>query len=193
MIIPPGFVRVFILYENALPHQCQNTIDLAVDDPPDQSDADLVSTHLSSSYKGFLNTASSFHGIKMLVGQDGADPLELLSVAGAGAGTQTGALAPAQVQGLLRKHTSHSGRKGRGRVYLPDVQEALINDSGIANSTQTTLWSAVAAALGDIPSSVGPPFTFTALLHEDGSAPYAVTQVTVETAVATQRRRWPRP
>jgi len=193
MIIPVGFARCFILFSNALPHECQNTIDLALDDVFDDGDANAVANAIAPSYKAMLNTASTFHGVRVLIGQDGGDPLEVFSTLHSGPGTASGALAPAQVQGLIKKHTSHAGRKGRGRCYLPDVQEAHINDSGIADSTQQGLWQDVANALLDLPSSVGSPISGVVLLHEDGSTPYGVTSISVEPAVATQRRRWPRP
>jgi hypothetical protein len=191
MLIPPGFILVYARYTNALPHECQNQCAYSTSAPLTQSDVNEISAALAVVYKPQLNTSSVFHGVHVLEGQDG-EPLSWDSATGAGNGTQTGALAPAQVQGLIRKRTSHSGRKGRGRMYIPDIQEGQVDDSGNLNSTALGHLNDIANAWVSMPVSVGVPLVGTILLHEDNSTPFAITSMAAETMVATQRRRFPR-
>ncbi len=104
-------------------------------------------------------------------------------------GTNTGAAAPPNVSMLYRKGTSFGGRAGRGRFYLPAVPEVNVDQSGVVSATfhsQAVTKSAnflAALASGGVPMVV---------LHGLGSplsTPSSVLTLTVDTVVATQRRR----
>lgn len=93
-----------------------------------------------------------------------------------------------QVSYLIGKSTNLGGRVGRGRMFLPGVNEPGVDASGeLSGSTITNVQAQatnfhVALDGNDIPM---------VLLHAEGSlfAPATVTGLAVRSRVATQRRR----
>lgn len=87
---------------------------------------------------------------------------------------------------LVRKNTDFGGRMGRGRMYLPGVNEADVADFGTVSGAKVTALDTeledflAALALGGIPM---------VLLHGDTTTPYPVTSLTAQSVTATQRRR----
>jgi len=121
------------------------------------------------------------------------------------AGTKAGTLFPPNVSFLIRKNTAIGGRQGSGRIYMPGVGDSLADDAGnVTGAYRTTLntaWSAFLTALG----SASAPMV---LLHSHGAyskmvgdpaqieivivaprAPTPVTDLSVDSVLATQRRR----
>jgi hypothetical protein len=94
-----------------------------------------------------------------------------------------------QTQGLIHKKTALAGRKNRGRMYIPDMEESQVNNNGLLNGSAVALLQDIADAwfgLTGADALIGAP----QVLHEDASAPTEITAMTVETTVATQRRRY---
>jgi hypothetical protein len=105
-------------------------------------------------------------------------------------GTQTpGAYPPPNVAVLVRKRTSFAGRQFRGRMYLPGffLNEANIGSTGIIDAAAVT---AIQGWMTSWLSTVNASNYALRLLHESGVVPpTAVTSLTAESTVATQRRR----
>lgn len=93
-----------------------------------------------------------------------------------------------QVSMLATKRTLLGGRKGRGRMFLPAPLESQVNNTGELDSSYK---GNVQDSLDDIINGTagmlnGEPY----LLHTASSpAPTLIQAVTVESIVATQRRR----
>lgn len=128
--------------------------------------------------------------------QDSAPPTPpLIGVAaggGSGGGT-AGSVLPQNSAFLVHKRTALGGRGGRGRLYVPGVDESVCSDLGAITSTwQNTFNTALAAWLTAIVGIVG--VTNMVLFHDDGGAyaaetPYQVVSLTLDPNIATQRRR----
>lgn len=89
---------------------------------------------------------------------------------------------------LVKKNTAAGGRKNRGRMYVPaavmgesSVDAAGFLGTGVQAAYQTQ-WDAFKSAL-DADDQVP------ALLHSDATAPTEITSFSVESQIATQRRR----
>jgi hypothetical protein len=108
-------------------------------------------------------------------------------------GTATGAALPQNVAGLVKKLTATSGRRNRGRFYLPGLREGEVSDTGQVNSGSVTGINGVLATwlgkFGTLMSQIDAMV----ILHNTGisgaPAPTAVTQLLLDPVVATQRRR----
>ena len=90
---------------------------------------------------------------------------------------------------LVRKHTASGGRPNRGRFYLPGVTEAAVTASGEVDSLQQ---AAVEADVTSFVNAVIASLATPVLLHGPESpvtTPTPITSFTVDTYVATQRRR----
>lgn len=190
MQIPPGFIAIFARYTNAVGHQCENVMGYSVDPGFSQTEADAISDWIAPSYKTWLSTSSDFLGVHVLVGSDG-EPGAFDSASSAGSGTAGGALVTPQVQSLIKKLSAAAGRHGRGRMYLPDIHDDQVNDSGGLDSTAIGNMDDIATqwmTLTDADAILLAPM----ILHNDSTDPTEITAMVSELKVATQRRRYPR-
>lgn len=111
---------------------------------------------------------------------------------GSGAGT-LGSVLPQNSAFLVHKRTGVGGRGGRGRLYLPAVDESAVNDVGVVTGSVVTAWNtALAAWLAAIQAET--TYLDMVLFHDSLGAfaaedPYVVTSLIIDTQIATQRRR----
>jgi hypothetical protein len=147
------------------------------------------------------NVMPEMDGIITLVGTEvtwQADPLPAdpligsVSASVAGGGT-SGSVVPQNTAFLVHKRTATGGRGGRGRFYLPGVDESAVSDLGIvATLVRTDFNTALQAMLDDL--NAGGFTEGMYVLHDSLGAfaaadPYLVTSLTMDTLVSTQRRR----
>lgn len=105
-------------------------------------------------------------------------------VAGGASGAQ--ASTPA-VSVLIRKGTDQGGRHGRGRMYLPGMQETWTTEAGVLESSGLAAVVSFAAQFLDELDAVEMPMR---LLHVDETLdPAIVLTLSPQTVLATQRRR----
>lgn len=143
-----------------------------------------------------LTNDYTFTGVTLYVGQDGGPPLVVTSVNSdvPGAGSASGL--PQNCAMLWRKRTDLAGRRGRGRIYLPGLEEGLVNEAGIIESVALAAFQAQAdawyAALNDDLISTG-PYTPVVLHRSEGIGveppPTVITLFEVDELIATQRGR----
>lgn len=90
---------------------------------------------------------------------------------------------------LIRKNTASGGRKNRGRFYIPPLRpdESGVDAMGNMDGDQVTAiqsrWDAAFSAIVDTSSL---PMV---ILHSAAGTPTVVTSLSVQTRLATQRRR----
>lgn len=191
-MIPPGYIQWTVNFRpGSTGRLCHSVFGVKVASPPTQSDVDAVSTTLSGIYRGFVKTPGRYDGSRILIGQDGGDPLELNTTAGNGTGTTTTAMLTPQVMMMIRKSTALAGRKHRGRTFIPDVQESLVDSDGTIQSSLLTGYQTSASDLFSL-FAAGPVFDGMVLLHTDSTVPTPVTSYTVQAKVATLRPRYER-
>lgn len=192
MIIPTDFIEVFARYRSGIGHECQNVWAFATSGAIGPTQADQISAALAPSYKAQLNGAGRFEGVHILIGNGTDSPGFIDSTSGAGAGARGNALAAPMCMGLIKKQTAFSGRKNRGRIFIPDMTEGDVGDDGSVQSAGLVLLSNIASAwfpgLATAVVAVDEPV----LLHGDDSTPTEIVGWTVETKVATLRRRYNR-
>jgi hypothetical protein len=190
MQIPPGFVAIFVRFTNATGHACQNVIGWEVADNPTQAQVNTISNNIGPTYRAQLNTSGTYDGLHVLVGSDG-DPGVVESTTGSGVGTRTGALLTPQVQGLLKKRTLLSGRKNRGRGFIPDMFESQVDDSGNVNSTARALLDAIGSLQIGL-QVLDAVWVRPVILHNDSTDPTSIVEYSSDPKVATLRRRYER-
>lgn len=107
--------------------------------------------------------------------------------------TNAGQALPQNCAGLVRKRTDAAGRRGRGRFYLPGLNEAAVDYVGRIEETYlATLQTNASALLAGLQGITG--VTDVVILHRSEGAgvepaPTPVQSFTVEPVIATQRRR----
>lgn len=104
-------------------------------------------------------------------------------------GTGGGVSASPQNAWLVHKVTTLGGRAGRGRMYIPGVQESEVDPSGAMSSGFV---SGAQTAVDGFLSDLGTALLIPVVLHGAGSpltTPTTIIGLTVDSHVATQRRR----
>jgi len=101
-------------------------------------------------------------------------------------GTRTGGVDAPQQSALVTKNTTHGGRKGRGRMYIPGIGSGETDTGGTLKSDfRTALQADLDIWISDLADADIPMV----VLHEDATSPYLVESLTLSALTATQRRR----
>lgn len=105
-------------------------------------------------------------------------------------GTNGGAgIVPQNTAWLVHKRTGLAGRKGRGRMFFPGVDEASVDNVGVVSSSVVAAWNTALEAWRQEWLGTTPP-TPMVLLHTDPAlTPSVVGALQLDSRVATQRRR----
>lgn len=105
------------------------------------------------------------------------------------AGTAVGETPPVNTAMLVKKITGLGGRQNRGRMYIPpfSLSETNISKLGVIASGTVT---GQQAYINTIMAAIDPDVTRLKLLHTNpANTPEIITQLVVQSRVATQRRR----
>lgn len=186
--------------------------------PLDVGAAERIGTAWRFHVMNQLSTALTLTKVSLRVRQDdGGDLLFEWTPPSVAGGGQTFAGAPSNVSLLVHKQTSRSGRRGRGRMFVPGITEDRVNQDGtIPGASLTAIQTAFTnfrTALGAAPDvNVTGDAVVPVLFHGNttdtvvtrpssttvvrtvttgaaGPLPDDITGLTVDSRVATQRRR----
>lgn len=108
-------------------------------------------------------------------------------------GSAAGALMPQNNAFLVHKRTGLGGRGGRGRFYIPGVQEGNVGTTGVVAGATVAAWNTNLAAWRTAVNGAAGVLNMV-LLHSSPGAyaatvPYDITSLSMDTVIATQRRR----
>lgn len=163
---------------------------------PSDTDPGVIALSLQAcflaagSWKTILDSTATLTAIRVSLGTDGSG--DLVTVFST---NQVGGMAalttPPNVAMLVHKSTARGGRRGRGRMYLPWVlQSTQVDEGGTINAAAITTATAAMSAWRTALTTALCPLV---LLHGIGKtsipAPDAVTSLSVDRLVGTQRRR----
>jgi len=159
-------------------------------DPQDVTD-DLSASWAGSTIQEITTQWTTFAGVQVVFGTaDPQEPLTFESSVGSDNGDAGEQVCPPNTALLVKKLTARGGRKGRGRFYYPDVQEAAVDASGTIDSSSLagyqTRWNDWMSDIVGVDGVVLP-----VLLHSESSdgSPDEILSTPVQAKVATQRRR----
>jgi hypothetical protein len=100
---------------------------------------------------------------------------------------------PQNTSALIQKRTQVAGRRGRGRMYIPGLSEGNVGGTGVVNQGQIDVTQPLLDTWLTAIDTLIPGIAAMVLLHSTGltptPAPTGVTQLLIDTVVATQRRR----
>lgn len=188
--LPNGYLTATLIWDHAGDPDPYTVTLAATDDTTHNatSQAVAISGLWTAGFSAAANmtVGYTFRGVDVKLMRAGVETEGLATVNVAG--TYAVGAAPQNVALLVKKNTGLTGRKNRGRAYLPPcyVDEGGINDNGIIlAATLTTLNTRLAtfytAMIANLNSLV--------ILHSDGSTPTGLASFVLEAQVATQRRR----
>ena len=190
MLIPEGFAQINILMGGvALPTGAQVTF--GVDHTGDAGNPDAVATEIATRWEldvmPILSQDVELQEVRVKFGPNDVGPI------GQFAGTAVGGLNSAAIEPnstiLVRKLTAFGGRTGRGRMYVPGLGDLQVDSAGNILSSPLSI---AQAAFTDLLTSLDAGGLPMFLLHDEDSpvsTPLEVTSLSVDTKIATQRRR----
>lgn len=199
LIIPPGFGQA--VYELRLTGDSEPMVvtmghDLGFWAGDFQGAADRLHVDFGANVMPALTNDYTFTGVTLYVGQDPPPPLVVTSTQADVAGAGSAAGLPQNCAMLWRKRTDLAGRRGRGRIYLPGLEEGLVNEAGIITSVALASFQAQADAWYEDLTTTGPGFEPNppVVLHRSEGAgvepaPTPITLFEVDELIATQRGR----
>jgi hypothetical protein len=198
LVLPPGFINVHYIWTltgDPEPMSTALAAQLNADHVITQPDVeDLADTWTDGWGLANQDPTYTYKGVKVEVGQDG-DPLVFTAVRTAVGTHSTAGRMPNNCALLIRKNGALSGRRHRGRNYLPPfgVGEDNVNNLGMIDSsvmtglqTLTTSWFVALATVGFV--------NHVCILHtpnpdDPEELPDVVQSFAMEQQIATQRRR----
>lgn len=145
----------------------------------------------SGSLKTLFDNSVTMTGVRVALGTDGTgDLVYVKSTSDAGGGGALTTLPP-NCAVLMHKTTGIGGRRGRGRMYLPwTVGEGSVDEAGVITGSIITSHNAACLAWRLALTAAGVPLV---LMHAEGKTakpePTAVTSMSCDARIATQRRR----
>lgn len=190
MVIPIGYAQVnYHLSGNNLPLEAQTTIgvDISGWGGSLQALTDELYDMFVDTILTELNTSTVLDLARVKFGPDATGPT--FEHAGSNQGLETGSAASSAVSFLVRKATTFGGRAGRGRMYIPGVTEAVIGGDG---AVDPAFLNVLQADLNTYHARFATNGLIPVLLHGAGSpltTPSPIDNLTLDSTVATQRRR----
>lgn len=199
LVIPPGYLHAVYVFDltgdnEAMVTTCGHEIDSSSGASGADSADDLFNSFGANILPGLTDQLYLDH-VTTYVGQDGAPPLIYESSQARVQGGATSVGLPQNNAYLVRKRTDLSGRRGRGRFYVPGVVEGgvdhLGNLSGPLQTDRQTEWT---AWYDDLTALVAGRLYPPVVLHRsegigEEPLPTPITQFIVDGRIATQRRR----
>lgn len=202
-VFPIGFGQ--IQYQWSLagdPETITCGLDFEIEVPPfTQTNADAISADFATLWVANGINVYTFTGLEIRIAVDGGDPLEFTTSETA-VGGGTGLALPQNCTFLFRKTTGVSGRRNRGRMYVPGVTEGGVDPVGVIQPTLITTMNQVASGLLTLPTVTDSNISELVILHSyqwEGAidpgppvgfpAPTAITNIFCDPTIATQRRR----
>jgi hypothetical protein len=199
-IIPPGFMEVIIPHKHALlAREALVTFAVQLTDVGDVAAVNEAMDKYRLAFQSSMDNQVTVGPAEGRVGQDGGENLVV-----PGTTTWTGAVAAADsVNGgqalLVHKRTNRGGRRGRGRMYIPWVlQDNVVGETGVILPATVTAFNTVVEAFRTAIAASG-YFDGLYLLHSPSGpgvvnptptgSPNAITSLSVDTIIGTQRRR----
>lgn len=197
LIIPPGFGSVVLSHvRSGDPDPYAVTFGVDLGDAA--GDFQLAANLIKGKWVEFdqiYDDQVTLDRVVLYVGQDGEPPTVYEDTGATVDGTGPGSYLPQNNACLVTKNTASSGRRNKGRFYLPYVlPEGSVDDLGVIESVHRAgVQNAMDGFLDDL-NTAGVGFaTPMVVLHGTGlstpPAPTVVTSLVVEQVIATQRTR----
>lgn len=186
MVIPSGFGQATLVWSgSAVPLGAVSTHGFEHSGGGDPSTvAGVIASVWDTTWMANVSSAINLDRVEVKFGPDATGPSGDATSGTAGGGT--GLAVTPQVAWLVRKNTGLGGRKGRGRMYLPGLEEGNVNSGG---NIDATVLSNAQTDLDTILSGLATLNLPMHLLHGDATPPTEVTSLVAQAQVGTQRRR----
>lgn len=188
MFIPNGFAQANFRYVGpGVPFGAEWTIGIDVDQyagTPSTLAGELAADYIAQSFQSIMAVGVDLSSVLVKYGPNATGATA--EAFATEAGTVASGASP-NVAYLVSKLTAQGGRRGRGRLYLPGVTEAGINNSGTVLAATVTNIQTAFTAMHALAIADSRPYV---LLHSSTEHfPDLITSFVAQSIGATQRRR----
>lgn len=196
LVIPTGYgLWTFELQHAGIQHTALVTLGFKVATPPyTQAQCANALAQFATSMAALHDNEVTYARCIALIGNDG--PLIRFEASGTTTGSRAAVtILPPNVSYLLRKTTGFSGRRYRGRMFIPFVAQGggVVGQNGQLAAGELAALNARGVALLANLVAAGPNASELSLLHAVGltatPSPTPITTLAGDDFVATQRRR----
>lgn len=186
-VIPDGNAQINWKFTGAnVPHGAETTIGVDLGNPAydPAAVAAIASTVWQDNWLDIQTEDTVLSSILVKFGPNDDGPFTEIAV-GVGGGEGEDAIPP-NCALLLRKVTANGGRRNRGRMFIPGLPEDILEDGGTVAATPLGVYNTRAQQMFDdlVAADLSP-----VVLHNDAHFPTPITEITVASTIATQRRR----
>ncbi len=189
--IPPGFAEVWMQFTLSTDPEAMFTA-LGLDLAPGTTATQAVTNAICTATRdNLIPTVSSAYTVGpgyVVFGNDGGD-LRIDAAITPLAGTNSAGAAPQNVAMLVKKNTSAGGRRNRGRMFIPGVDEANVNPNGSFVAAELAAMQIFISGLKTALEALADVDALYLLHNEAPFTPTLITDLVVSASVATQRRR----
>lgn len=197
ILIPPGFAEIAVeLRATGDPDPWYVT--WGVDCSASGGDIEQIGNTSITAFLSILEQISedvTLTGAFVTLGQDGADNIRQFVPNGSlNHGGDTNGKLPQNCAVLIRKNSGQGGRRSRGRIFIPLLAgETVVSNVGQISPAALASYQTQATEFFDS-LALEPGPTPMVILHSSGGIslagpPTPVTSVSVDSTIATQRRR----
>ena len=193
VVIPPGFAQFsmeFWLTDYLRPAVCVFGVDCRdnIYLPEDMADGFL--TIAGGAFQPGIDSNVTMRNVKMVLGQDGADPVIGFSEISVTGNAVRESAAPA-LACLINLNTGLGGRRNRGRKYLPwALSDVSVSERGAVESSAVTGWN---TRMSTFRTNLTTNQWVPVILHGEGQSavpdPTPITSMTCSPVISTQRQR----
>jgi len=155
------------------------------EDPWTQTDVEELYGAFLAEILPVLATPLLFHKCSARVQIDATDQL-ILEHSDENNGSDGADMMPLNVSLLVKKVTGFAGQRNQGRMFIPGIREARVNDAGQVTGAYFT---ALQEACDDFLALVGAGVRTPMLFHHSSATPREITSLQASPFVATQRGR----
>lgn len=198
LVIPAGFAQASLQMRNSGdpdPWYITFGVELTDLNFVAEREAARIESAARDNLANVISSDTRMTGVQLRIGVSEADPFTVFHPFDI-QGLSTSETLPQNNAVLVTKQTERSGRTGKGRLYVPCVNEGAVSNVGVLTETfRNLMQDRMTGFLEDLaaPETTEEAPATMVLLHSagapGGSAPNVVTSLIVAPVIATQRRR----
>ena len=198
LVIPAGFAQASLQMRNSGdpdPWYITFGVELTDLNFVAEREAARIESAARDNLANVISSDTRMTGVQLRIGVSEADPFTVFHPFDI-QGLSTSDTLPQNNAVLVTKQTERSGRTGKGRMYVPCVNEGAVSNVGVLTETfRNLMQDRMTGFLEDLsaPETTEEAPATMVLLHSagapGGSAPNVVTSLIMAPVIATQRRR----
>lgn len=189
-LIPAGYAMLELVYElTGVGRRMTTSLGFSVNAAPTQAQVDTLMAGVVTRMKPGAPSQYVIKDSRVYVGDGTNNPPFLTHVTSTPGTSISANLVPQAVCTVIEKRTALSGKKGKGRMYIPGLREDAVGNAGFLIAGHITFWNTTMADLKTFIEGTSWVGDLYLLGHASGPAPRQITSLICRFKVGTQVNR----